>query len=206
MSQYIARLHDAYAQDYDSQVEASACYITDLLFGLAYEYTQASQVMLDVGIGSGLSSFPFLKAGLQVHGMDFSFAMLEISHIKHMAHTLTQADIQDNTWPYPSGKFDLVVCCGVMHFLDNLAPLFTEARRVLKHQGLFAFTTKYDPVLEGQTKKNHRVTVGDFEIFSHSNFHIKQLMKKNSFTNLKTQRCLVDEDVFQIFIVHRDTD
>ncbi|WP_423224970.1 hypothetical protein [Candidatus Amarolinea aalborgensis] len=67
-----AALHDAYAADYDQQVQAYGCHVADVLFGLCYEYVQPGQRLLDAGIGSGLSAQLFAKAGLEIHGMDFS--------------------------------------------------------------------------------------------------------------------------------------
>ena len=46
-----AALHDAYAADYDAQVNASGCYIADFLFGLCFEAIQPGQALLDAGIG-----------------------------------------------------------------------------------------------------------------------------------------------------------
>lgn len=75
-----APLHDAYAVDYDAQVCAYDCHIIDLLFGLSYEYLTPGQRLLDVGIGSGVSSQSFARAGLEIYGLDFSPAMLEQHH------------------------------------------------------------------------------------------------------------------------------
>jgi len=35
-----AALHDAYADDYDQQVQSYGCHVADVLFGLCYEYVQ----------------------------------------------------------------------------------------------------------------------------------------------------------------------
>jgi 2-polyprenyl-3-methyl-5-hydroxy-6-metoxy-1,4-benzoquinol methylase len=63
-----AALHDAYAADYDQQVQSCDCHVADVLFGLCYEYVQPGQRLLDAGIGSGLSAQLFAKAGLEIHG------------------------------------------------------------------------------------------------------------------------------------------
>ena len=38
-----ATLHDAYAADYDQQVQSYGCHVADVLFGLCYEYAQPGQ-------------------------------------------------------------------------------------------------------------------------------------------------------------------
>jgi len=63
--------HNRYALTYDKQVKEQDCFISDLLFGLSYEFLKPGQVLLDAGIGTGISSLPFAKAGLVIHGMDF---------------------------------------------------------------------------------------------------------------------------------------
>ena len=121
-----ADLHDAYAADYDAEVLAYDCHIAGLLFGLCYEFTCPDQRLFDAGIGSGLSSALFAKAGLEVHGMDFSPAMLEICHDKGFAIDLRRHDIQKTPWPYSSDAFDHLVCCGVMHFIPDLEGFLTR--------------------------------------------------------------------------------
>ncbi len=161
-----AALHDAYAADYDSQVKAYDCFITDLLFGLCYEYIQPGGKLLDAGIGSGLSSLPFAKAGLEIYGMDFSPAMLEICRGKNLCASLTNHNIQEVPWPYPPKIFDTLVCCGVFHFIPDLGPIFGEARRLLQDGGLFAFTTKAPVKIEINPQGYDQQHTGEFEIFA----------------------------------------
>jgi 2-polyprenyl-3-methyl-5-hydroxy-6-metoxy-1,4-benzoquinol methylase len=64
-------LHDSYAANYDSQIQEFDCHLADVLFGLCYEFIRPGDKLLDVGIGSGLSSQNFAQAGLNVYGMIF---------------------------------------------------------------------------------------------------------------------------------------
>lgn len=194
-------LHDAYAADYDRQVQAYNCFIGDLLFGLAYEYIQPGETLLDAGIGSGLSALPFTKAGLQVFGMDFSPAMLQICRDKGFVTDLHQHDLQQAPWPYPSGRFDLLVCCGVMHFIPHLEVAFAEASRVLKEGALFAFTTRVAPLSTGNPAEIVQESTGGFEIFSHGRAYLETLLEEYGFTCLKLQKCFVGEDVFSLWLV-----
>jgi ubiquinone/menaquinone biosynthesis C-methylase UbiE len=134
--------HDAYASDYDQQVRAAGCYLEEVLFGLCFEYPQPNQRLLDLGIGSGLSAAPFTKTGLQVTEMDFSKEMLNLCRAKGIANELKLHDLQATPWPFPTRNFDYLVCCGVFHFLSDLDRVFEEAKRVLREEGIFAFTTK----------------------------------------------------------------
>jgi predicted TPR repeat methyltransferase len=198
-----AALHDTYAADYDNQMQAYDCHIPDVLFGMCYEYMQPGQSILDLGIGSGLSALLFAKAGLKVFGMDFSAAMLGICRSKGIAAELKQHDLQQIPWPYPSNKFEHINCCGVLHFISELEVVFSETKRVLRQGGLFAFTTRAPISLEFPEQKYNKQTVGGFEIFSHSSKYLKSLQDQHSFAQLKTQKCLVGEDVFTLRVVRK---
>jgi predicted TPR repeat methyltransferase len=193
----LAARHDAYAADYDAQVRAYDCHIADLLFGLCYETTRPGQRLLDVGVGSRLSAQLFAKAGLEVHGMDFSLAMLEICRGKGFAADMQLHDITQTPWPYPTGGFEHLVCCGVFHFLADLDAIFAEARRVLAPGGVFAFTIRLPA---GQPSAYEHQTAGGFDIFSHAPTHIEDLLTQNAFTWRKRQKCFVGEDIFLLWI------
>jgi predicted TPR repeat methyltransferase len=198
-----AALHDVYACDYDKQVQAYDCHLADVLFGLCYEFIQSGQSLLDVGIGSGLSALLFAKSGLQVHGMDFSPAMLEICQAKGIAATLKQHDLQQAPWPYPAARFDHLVCCGVLHFIPDLEIIFDEARRVLREGGWFAFTSRVAPSLGPHQQKYERQIMGEFEIFSHAPNYLEELLKQHAFERLKLQKCFVGDDLFILWIVQK---
>jgi ubiquinone/menaquinone biosynthesis C-methylase UbiE len=199
-----AALHDAYAADYDDQVKAYDCYLTDVLFGLCYEFVRPGQVMLDAGIGSGLSAQLFARAGLQIYGMDFSQAMLEICRNKRLTAELQQHDIAQVPWPYPAGQFDHVICCGVLHFVADLENIFGEAARVVRPGGLFAFTTMAAASPPSGHEKYERQRRGEFEIFSHTAGYFEALLARDAFTHLKKQKCFVGDDLFDLRVVHRN--
>ncbi|MEW5869219.1 MAG: methyltransferase domain-containing protein [Chloroflexota bacterium] len=198
-----AALHDAYAADYDQQVSAYGSYLAEDLFGLCYQAIQPGQVLLDAGIGSGLCAALFAKAGLVVHGFDFSPAMLDICRAKGIAVDLKQHDLLQAPWPYPPAAFDHLVCCGVLHFISGLEVIFSQAQRLLRPNGLFAFTSKIPGAALDPQQPYERQMVGEFEIFSHSSAYIEALLGRYSFERLKTNRCLVGEEIFQNWVVRK---
>ncbi len=190
----VASLHDAYAAEYDSQVRAYDCYLADALFGMCYEYTRPGERLLDAGIGSGLSSILFAKAGLTAYGMDFSPAMLELCRAKGFAAELKEHDIQRAPWPYPAGAFDVIVCCGVMHFLAGLEMVFSEAKRALRAGGIFAFTTKAPAPDDASQRKYEHELVGELDVYSHHPEYLKALLEQFRFERLKQMKCTVGQD------------
>jgi predicted TPR repeat methyltransferase len=196
--------HDMYAADYDNQVQAYDCHIAEILFGLCYEFTQPHQSLLDIGIGSGLSAALFAKAGLEVHGMDFSPAMLEICRAKGIAVDLKQHDLQQVPWQYPTAQFDHIICCGVLHFIPDLEAIFGEAGRVLHAGGVFAFTVKVSSSATFDNPKYEKQLTGGFEIFSHLPQYVQSLLEGQSFKRMKTQKCFIGEDLFDIWLVRKN--
>ncbi len=196
-------LHDAYASDYDRQVQLAGCYLAEVLFGLCYEFILPGQLLLDAGIGTGLSAMPFAKAGLQVYGMDFSPEMLELCREKGFAAGLKRHDLQDIPWPFPTAGFDVVVCCGVFHFLASLDVIYAEVKRLLRPRGLFAFTTKAPSASSPQARSYDPQLIDGFDIFEHHVPYLESLNRQSQFEPLKQLRCFVGSDIFYAWLIRR---
>jgi ubiquinone/menaquinone biosynthesis C-methylase UbiE len=199
----LAAHHNAYAADYDVQIEAYGCYLAEVLFGLAYDYIQPGHQLLDLGIGSGLSAALFAKAGLNVSGMDFSVAMLDICRAKGIAVELREQDLLQTPWPYPSSKFDHAVCCGVFHFIDKLETIFDETDRVLKPGGMFTFTSKAASIPVEESQAFTRSRNGELDIFCHSLTYLNEQLDRHNFARKKLMRCFVADDIFYAWVVQK---
>jgi predicted TPR repeat methyltransferase len=134
----IENRNEAMAAAYDEEAEATGWFGPEVVFGLAYRYVQPGQSILDIGIGTGLSSILFLKAGLKVHGMDLSPQMLEACRSKGFT-ALHLHDLSKPPYPYDSESMNNAVCAGVLNFFSDLSPVFGETARILRKGGLFAF-------------------------------------------------------------------
>lgn len=205
-------IHDQYAAEYDDAVREYGSHAAEILFGLTYRYVEAGERLLDVGIGTGLSSLPFAKAGLEIFGLDGSAAMLEQCRQKGFASELKLWDVSDVPWPYLDGSFDHVLACGLFHFLGDLAPFFAEAGRMLKGGGVFAFT-----VMRRAAGEAVEVDSGDFSvalrsdlpIYIHDDGYVASLLDGNGLVLLKRAKFLLwggqgdVDDVFQAYVVRQ---
>ena len=196
----MAFAHDKYAQEYDNQIKNYDCYIAEVLFGLSYEFIKKGETLLDVGIGTGISSTLFHLAGLQIFGIDGSSEMLKICEQKRIAKKLIHQELLVLPWPYPDGLFDHVICCGVLHFVSDLENIFEGFTRVQKNGGILAFTVMRDNnELPDKEKYEERIEAG-LSIYSHKASYIYQLMKKNNFSKEKEIISFVGQTQFRAIV------
>lgn len=121
--------HDMPGGLYDEASERVGNHAHEILFGLTYEHVCAGQRLLDVGIGTGLSSVLFHRAGLEIEGVDFAEGMLDACRRKGIARRLTVHDLSVVPWPFGDASFDHVTCCGVLHFVRDIGGYLGEVRR-----------------------------------------------------------------------------
>jgi predicted TPR repeat methyltransferase len=96
------------------------------------------QRVADLGCGSGLFSERLRKMGASVEGVDGSEGLIKIAQQNFALNKFSVADV--TATGLPTGQFDLVVSCLVMHYLSDLDGFFREARRLLKSDGHFIFS------------------------------------------------------------------
>ncbi|MGB2957729.1 MAG: class I SAM-dependent methyltransferase [Bacteroidota bacterium] len=127
------------ARIYDSEAEATGWLGPEITFGLTYKYITAGDTLLDLGIGTGLGSVLYHKAGLRVFGMDSSDEMLKVCEEKGFAEALKRHDLGAAPYPFEDSSMDHVVSVGVLHLFRDLATVFQETSRIVRDGGLFAF-------------------------------------------------------------------
>ena len=109
--------------------------------------------ILEVGCGTGKNTAFLVQIGRSVHALDFSLGMIEKAQEKVRAKNVrfSIADITKK-WPCNDGEFDLIVCNLVLEHVEDLSFIFSEAARVLQHQGRF-FVNELHPFKQYEGKK-----------------------------------------------------
>jgi predicted TPR repeat methyltransferase len=184
----IVRIHDEQASEYDQQVREYKEFGHDALFGMSFEYVNPNERLLDIGIGTGLSSRAFAKAGLDIFGIDGSVEMLNICKSKGFTKELKLFDLQDGPIPYSTGFFDHVVSCGVFHFFGDLEPIFAEVSRVMKPGGIFAFTSILQIAGKSEEVEGYLESSAfgaEATVFLHADRYIGELLQCNGFDKVK---------------------
>ncbi len=183
---------------YDDFARQYGYVFPDAMFGLCFEYLQPGQRLLDIGIGTGLSTLPFTRAGIKVYGIDNSLEMLSMCQSKNIAVELKQVDIAVKPWPFPDSYFDHVIACGVLHFIPALETIFQEVARVVHPKGIFAFTVKSPLAVtnaEGNPSRYITEMIEGEQIYSHFSTYYEELSSSCGFEMLKRLKFLLPRGV-----------
>ena len=94
--------------------------------------------LLDVACGPGYVAGAAAALDVTATGLDFASGMIDLARQRYPALTFDTGDLQD--LPFADDSFDAVACnIGLFHVTDPDRAL-TEAARVLKPSGRFAFS------------------------------------------------------------------
>jgi ubiquinone/menaquinone biosynthesis C-methylase UbiE len=189
-------LHDQYAAVYDDMAVRSNNHFGEVIFGMSYEYIAPGGLLLDIGIGTGLSSCLFAKAGLEITGLDESRKMLDVCKQKEFAKELRQYDIAELPFPYADSTFSVIVCCGVLHGFSDLRPIIWEAYRLQKPGGILALTiAAVVPEIAGAPIPDHADFPTEWGSFhKHSRRYIGEVAKDSGYAIRKVQRLMTAND------------
>ncbi len=96
--------------------------------------------LLDAGCGAGATTTAMLAEGWDVTSVDFSADMVAATnqHLKDTGHTDREARVASLTdlSLFPDNQFDVVICLGVMYYIEDDAQAYRELHRVLKPGGV----------------------------------------------------------------------
>ncbi|MBV9563486.1 MAG: methyltransferase domain-containing protein [Bradyrhizobium sp.] len=97
---------------------------------------------VDLGCGTGLGARAFAKEVDHFTGIDLSPGMIEKARATGLYAELVTADMVQGLRERPETSADLVLAADAMVYVDDLAPVLAEARRVLAPGGVLAFTVE----------------------------------------------------------------
>lgn len=141
--------------------------------------------VLELGCGTGKNT-PLL-AGIagQLVAMDFSSAMLEIAQAKVQAANLSFVVADLNLpWPLDGARFDLISCNLVLEHVQDLQPVFEQARQHLAPGGQF-FVCELHPAkqyLGSQARFLHQGQEHRIPVFMH---HLSDYLKAADLSALR---------------------
>ena len=128
--------YNEFAPEYDKLSSDYYWYSPKVMFGMLFDKIKVNDKLLDIGIGTGLSSEPFRKMDMVIYGVEGSIEMIKICKRKNICKQLDQIDLEDGRLNHEDGYFDMVIANGVLYFLPNIENILTESVRVLKNNGV----------------------------------------------------------------------
>lgn len=167
--------HDIAGALYDEVSAQVGNHAHEVLFGLVVERLHPGELVCDLGIGTGLASWLFHRAGLQVWGVDFAGQMLEACRARGFAHALVVHDLRTRPWPLPAGTFHHAVACGVLQFMPDVSGFLDEVARLVRPGGTFSFTT-----MEGAPDE-----AGGVELYTHDRVQVEAALAHGGFRTCK---------------------
>jgi len=177
------------ASHYDSEAEEYDWRGPEVVFGLSYSFVNPGESVLDIGIGTGLGSVLFQKAGLHVYGMDISTEMLEACRSKGFAADLKKHDLTVEPYPYGDASLDHAVCLGVLNFFKDLHIVFREVARILRDNGVFVFVVGdrgSGEKAEFVVGREHTQTDSSVTMYRHGTEEINGLLKDSGFESVRS--------------------
>jgi predicted TPR repeat methyltransferase len=146
---YVRTLFDQYAPEFDRALLDILHYrgprvLRDAVIaalhaaGCAPKFSRA----IDLGCGTGLSARAFARYTDEMIGFDLSPGMIEKARETGLYQRLAIGDMGELLREESDASADLIFAADAFVYLSDLLPLFREARRALRDEGLLAFTVE----------------------------------------------------------------
>lgn len=155
-------------------------YKTQSEFEFISKYIKSSQMILDIGGGSGRLAIPFNQDGNKITVVDRDAEALSILRQRCPKITTVATDFIE--WDYEEKRsFDIILSIEVLLYIKDWETYFNKVRNLLKDDGVFIFTAtnknSWRTILqrwrEGQ-KANY-----NYSVFSLNSYQI--IIEKSSF-------------------------
>lgn len=125
---------------------------------------------IDLGCGTGLAAAAFARQVDQFVGIDLSPGMIKQARATGLYAELEVADMIDGLRGKSDASANLVVAADAFVYLSDLAPVLTEARRVLVSGGVLAFTL--------ETHDGSGIVLGEGLRYAHSAEYVRGALAK----------------------------
>ena len=146
---YVRALFDQYAPKFEAALVDDLGYRGPALLFRAVLSARAAirkpaffKRAIDLGCGTGLAASAFAREVDHFTGIDLSPRMIERARATKLYAELEVAEMVEGLRGKLEASTDLILAADAMVYLSDLAPVLSEARRVLRAGGLLAFTVE----------------------------------------------------------------
>ncbi|HLO63501.1 MAG TPA: class I SAM-dependent methyltransferase [Azonexus sp.] len=156
------RWNDMYAAETECLEDENFRIRRDIAVAYVLKTVQPGARVLDLGCGTGPVLCELRRNGIDAVGLDYSEDMLAHARARLAAQALDAGGVEQgdcrNT-PWPAASFDIVVCLGVISYIENYDPVLAEIDRLLKPGGtlLISFRNAWNPLFSDPVALARRV-------------------------------------------------
>ena len=186
-----------FAGSYDNYIKDCQWVGTDIMFGLMYEFLSPEQILLDIGIGTGLASLLFHKYGLKIYGIDGSEEMISVCKSKGFVEEFKRINFTDESVWFKNKTFDHIISHGVFNLVGDLQHIFNNSFKSHTNKGVFCFTYEglrdsSDGYLESKIPGIYQKKIKEsgIRVYRHTSEYIFEQLKITGFKMLKTTEFL----------------
>lgn len=173
---YVTALFDQYAPRFEQSLTGELSYRGPQLLLTAVVAVRAAQGKpaafrhgIDLGCGTGLAGRAFAGMVDTLDGVDLAPAMIARARATECYAALEVADMVAALRAHADDSLDLVLAADATVYLADLGPLVRGAARVLKHNGLLAFTV--------ETHGGEGVTLGAGLRYAHAEPYVRASLR-----------------------------
>lgn len=210
----VKQFFDTIASDYSRKrygtVESTLNYNMvkrkDAILRLLDEIRASGNRLLDAGCGDGAFLADYLLRGFEVYGIDISSEMIDEAKRSGLGYDgggmvhLSAGDVENLS--FPDNHFDVIVCAGVLEYLETDHKAIQELYRVLKPEGVAIITLvnkrSYSNLIRVMTLSPirklispyfpHRASCADLQVRKHVPREFVAAMDANGFSLVRSYR------------------
>jgi predicted TPR repeat methyltransferase len=190
---YVRALFDDYAPKFDRHLTKRLAYRGPELIADALRRACSKRIRddrfgptLDLGCGTGLMGQALDGLCEALVGVDLSPRMLKQAERTQLYDDLHEGELVSFLKERADAEADLVVAADVFVYMAALDEVFRETYRVLRREGLFAFTV--------QAHEGEGFVLGDDARYAHGESYLRKLADANAFTMVILERVSTRED------------
>lgn len=169
---YVQTLFDQYAPRFEAALLGDLGYRAPQLLFKAVLSVRAKarkpaffKRAIDLGCGTGLGAAAFAREVDHFIGIDLSPGMIEQARGTWLYAELEVADMVEGLRGKEDASANLLLAADAMCYVSDIAPVLSEAKRVLAQGGVFAFTL--------ETHKGDGVVIGEGLRYAHAAEYVR---------------------------------
>jgi predicted TPR repeat methyltransferase len=141
-AQSTLQMVNAFANQYDCYIKDCHWTGPELFYSWLKPFLKKGQKLLDIGIGTGLSSILYQPDGIEIYGIDGSEEMIRLTAEKQFTRELKQIDLcSDELW-FDGIHFDYAIAHAVFHLVGDIEPIVKNCSESFMDAGYFIFNLR----------------------------------------------------------------